>query len=313
MSLTARLSIGTRGSPLALAQAEDVRRRLSAAHPELGDEGAIEISVIKTSGDKMLDQPLADIGGKGLFTKEIDEAMLDGRIDLAVHSMKDVPTVLPQGISMGAVLEREDPRDAFISKKAEDLSGLPAGSLVGTASLRRKAQVLNLRPDLRVVMFRGNVQTRLRKLEEGQADATLLAIAGLNRLSLADVATSVISSEDMLPAVAQGAVGVACRTDDAEAHRLLDPLRHLETEQRIAAERTFLLVLDGSCRTPIAALSDVESGATMRLRGLIAKPDGSEVLTVERSGKLVEAEAIGRSAGEELLGRAGPGFLAEGL
>ena len=306
MTSPAPLRIGTRGSPLALAQAEEVKTRLIAAFPEMVT--AAEIVIIKTTGDMILDRALAEVGGKGLFTKEIDDAMLDGRIDLAVHSMKDVPTVLPQGISMGAVLEREDPRDAFISKKAEDLSGLPAGSLVGTASLRRKAQVLNLRPDLRVVMFRGNVQTRLRKLEEGIVDATLLAQAGLNRLDMAHVATETLSIEQMLPAVAQGAIGIECREGDKRVLDYLAPLACADTMACVTAERAVLAALDGSCRTPIAALATLNDG-TISLRALVLRPDGSEALETTREGPVSDALALGEDAGAELKQRAGPDFM----
>ena len=308
MTSSSVLRIGTRGSPLALAQTHDVRDRLIAANEELGVPGAVEVVIIKTTGDMVLDRALAEVGGKGLFTKEIDEAMLAGDIDLAVHSMKDVPTWLPEGIVLPCMLEREDVRDAFISRKATSLDGLVAGSVVGTASLRRQAQILHRRPDLRVEVFRGNVQSRLRKLEEGVVDATLLALAGLKRLGMADAATSVIEPEEMLPAVAQGAVGVTCRVDDVRAHRFLQPLNHQQTFLRATAERALLEVLDGSCRTPIAALAEIEGGQ-MRLRGLVARPDGSEVLECQRSGATGDAEAMGRDAGEELKRRAGPGFF----
>jgi len=305
------LRIGTRGSPLALAQAHEVRGRLAAAFPELGGAGAIAVVVIKTTGDAILDKALADVGGKGLFTKEIDDAMLDGRIDLAVHSMKDVPTWLPDGIILPCMLAREDPRDVFISPKAKSLDALPAGARVGSASLRRQAQILHRRPDLVVETFRGNVQTRLRKLAEGAADATLLALAGLNRLGMADVATSIIDTDDMLPAVGQGAVGVTCRADDAEALALLAALNHSETVISVGAERALLEVLDGSCRTPIGALATIDGGG-LTLKGLVARPDGSEVHTAERRGSPGDAQAIGRDAGEELKSRTGPGFFAEG-
>jgi hydroxymethylbilane synthase len=305
------LRIGSRGSPLALAQTHQVRDLLRRAHPDLAADGAIEVVVIKTSGDLVLDRTLADVGGKGLFTKELDEALLDGRIDVAVHSMKDVPTWLPAGLEVACVLEREDPRDAFVSFKAPDLAALPAGAVVGTASLRRQAQVLNRRPDLKVAVFRGNVQTRLRKLEEGQADATLLALAGLRRLGLADVATAVVPTGEMLPAVAQGAVGVAGRSGDARARHWLAPLHHAPSAARVAAERALLEVLDGSCRTPIAALAEI-AGDVLSLRGLVARPDGSRLIETARRGPVAEAVALGRDAGEELKGRAGPGFFTAG-
>ena len=240
LTMTAKhpiLRIGTRGSPLALAQTHETRDRLAAAWPDLAADGAIEIEVIKTTGDLVQDRPLAEIGGKGLFTKELDDAMLSGRIHLAVHSMKDVPTQLPDGIDLPCILPREDVRDAFISPKAASLAELPPGAVIGTASLRRGAQILNRRPDLKVVNFRGNVQTRLRKLEEGVVDATLLAMAGLRRLGLAHHVTSALAEDDMLPAVAQGAIGITCRTDDAQARAYLIALNCPDSFVRVTAER----------------------------------------------------------------------------
>jgi hydroxymethylbilane synthase len=306
-----KMRIGTRGSPLALAQAHEVRDRLAEAHPELSENGALEVVVIKTTGDKVLDRALAEIGGKGLFTKEIDDAMLDGRIDLAVHSMKDVPTWLPDGIVLPAMLEREDPRDVFISRRAASIDALPEGALVGTASLRRQAQILARRPDLAVTVFRGNVQTRLRKLDAGEVDATLLALAGLNRLGQAEVATSVVETDVLLPAVGQGAIGVTCRADDAAAIGYLEPLNHADTVTRVEAERALLAVLDGSCRTPIAALAELDGAGGLFLRGLVAKPDGGIVHHATRTGPAAEAVALGRDAGEELRRLAGPAFLDE--
>ena len=303
------LRIGTRGSPLALAQTHNVRDLLIAAHPELQHEGAVEVVVIQTTGDKVLDRALSEIGGKGLFTKELDESMMDGRIDLAVHSMKDVPTWLPDGIVLPCMLPREDVRDVFISNKAKTFDALPEGSVVGTASLRRQSFILNRWPHLKVETFRGNVQSRLRKLDEGVVDATMLAMAGLNRLGMAKVATSVIEPDVMLPAVAQGAVGVTCRADDDDAHRFLAALNCVQTVTRVTAERALLRVLDGSCRTPIAALAEIGDGDSLSLRGAIARPDGSEVLTAARAGGLADAETLGNEAGEELKTRAGPGFL----
>ncbi|WP_082025404.1 hydroxymethylbilane synthase [Methyloceanibacter caenitepidi] len=304
--MPASLPIGTRGSPLALWQAEHVRDRLAAHHGP--DRGAASLSVITTSGDRIQDKPLADFGGKGLFTKEIDEALLRGDIALAVHSMKDLPTQLPDGLCLAAVLPRADVRDAFLSPSAASLAALPAGAVVGTSSLRRGAQVKRARPDVRVVDFRGNVQTRMRKLAEGVADATLLAKAGLDRLGLADAATSVLSVDEMLPAVAQGAIGVVTRCDDDETRALLQPLNDSATETAVTCERAFLAELDGSCRTPIAGLAAVE-GDTIRFRGLILSPDGAEWHEVEMTGPVAEAEAIGHRAGEDVRGRAGPAFL----
>ncbi|OAN50411.1 hydroxymethylbilane synthase [Magnetospirillum moscoviense] len=302
------LTIGTRGSPLALAQTHETKHRLAAAWPELAPDGAVAIAVINTTGDMVQNRPLAEIGGKGLFTKELDESMLEGRIQLAVHSMKDVPTVLPDGIVLPCVLPREDVRDAFISLTAKSLADLPAGAVIGSSSLRRGAQILHRRPDLKVVNFRGNVQTRLRKLEEKVVDATLLAMAGLNRLGLAHHASGAISPDDMLPAVAQGAIGITCLADDQDSLRFLSALNHPPTMTRITAERAFLTRLDGSCRTPIAALAELE-GETLRFRGLIVSLDGKIVHATERSGPAADAAAMGTDAAEELIGRAGPGFF----
>lgn len=304
MSTSTPIRIGTRGSPLALAQTHMVQGLLAAAHPHLAQAGAIEVVVIKTTGDLVQDRTLAEIGGKGLFTKEIDEAMLDGRIDLAVHSMKDVATALPDGIVIGAMLEREDPRDAFLSLKAASLAELPAGAVVGTASLRRGAQILHRRPDLTVVPLRGNVQTRMTRLAEGQVDATLLAIAGLKRLGLSQHATAILGTDDMLPAVAQGAVGVACRSGDRAMLDLLAALDHADTRLCVEAERVFLAVLDGSCRTPIAGLAEVRGSGDVRFRGLVVRPDGKALATVERVASTAELASAARDAGNELLARA---------
>jgi hydroxymethylbilane synthase len=311
MTATPVLTIGTRGSPLALAQTHEVRDRLAAAWPELAAPGAIAVVVIKTTGDLVQDRPLAEIGGKGLFTKELDEQMLAGTIDIAVHSMKDVPTVLPSGIVLPCMLPREDVRDAFISLRAKTLDELPTGSVIGTASLRRGAQILHRRPDLKVVNFRGNVQTRLRKLEEGEVDATLLAMAGLRRLGLEHHVTSALSTEEMLPAVAQGAIGITCRAGDPEAHRFLTLLEDGETMMRVEAERAFLAVLDGSCRTPIAGLAEIRRPDLDRVtfRGLIVSPDGQTVHTTQRYGEPEHAVTMAREAGEELKATAGPGFF----
>ena len=303
----APLLIGTRGSPLALWQARHVWALLLKAHG-LG-EGDVGLSVITTSGDRIKDKPLREFGGKGLFTKEIDEALLREDVDLAVHSMKDLPTELPRGICIAAVLPRADVRDAFISRKAASLGDLPPGAVLGTSSLRRAAQVKRVRPDLRVVDFRGNVETRLRKLDEGQADATLLAFAGLERLGLAGHATSILSTEEMLPAVAQGAIGVTCREDDKETRILLAKLNDPASATAVACERSFLARLDGSCKTPIAGLAEID-GDTLRFRGLILTPDGSEWYDIELTGEAKHASRIGSDAGEELLTRAGPGFMA---
>ena len=274
------------------------------------DGAAVELSAITTSGDRIQDKPLADMGGKGLFTKEIDEALVRGDVALAVHSMKDLPTVLPEGLCVAAVLPRADVRDAFLSPSAQSLMELPPGAAVGTSSLRRGAQVKRLRPDLRVIDFRGNVETRLRKLDEGVADATLLAMAGLNRLGLAGKATSVLSIDEMLPAVAQGAIAVLAREDDAETRRLVAPLNDPATTTAVTCERAFLAELDGSCRTPIAGLAEV-NGGNVHFRGLILSPGGAEWHDVEMTGAAEQAEELGRSAGEDVLARAGANFLAK--
>ena len=308
MSQTPIITIGTRGSPLALAQAREVRARLAGAHRELANEGAIAIEVIKTSGDRFLDRPLADIGGKGLFTTEIEGALLREAIDIPVHSTQAVPAVLHHGLEISCVLEREDPRDAFFSSSATGLDDLGPGAVVGTAALRRQAQIRARRPDLEIVVFRGNVQSRLKKLAAGEVDATLLALAGLKRLGLEDKASAILPVEEMLPAVAQGAIGIECRSGDSRAKDYLSPLNHDETALCIGAERALLAVLDGSCRTPIAALCECE-GERVRLRSLIARPDGSEILRTTREGSRADAVALGEDAGRELLKAAGPDFF----
>jgi len=300
------LKIGTRGSPLALVQAHETRDRLMAAHGL--PEAAFQIIVIKTTGDRITDRSLSEIGGKGLFTKEIEEALLAGEIDIAVHSMKDMPTVLPTGLTIPCLLPREDVRDAFVSLIHPSLTEMPEGAVVGTSSLRRRAQLLNRRPDLRVVEFRGNVQTRLRKLEDGVAQATLLACAGLRRLGQAELIRAAISPDDMLPAVAQGVIGIETRADDDATHALLAPIHDGPTATRLAAERAFLAALDGSCQTPIGGLAEIE-GETLRFRGEIIRPDGSECLVTERHGPLSDAAAMGTDAAGELRARAGPGFF----
>ena len=306
-SSAALLRIGTRGSPLALAQARMVRARLAAQHGV--DEERIILTVIRTTGDVIQDRTLAEAGGKGLFTKEIEEALRADAIDLAVHSAKDVPTVLPDGLILTAVLPREDARDVFIGRTVKTLRELPAGAVVGTASLRRQAIVKRLRPDLEVVPIRGNVDTRLRKLGEGVVDATLLALAGLKRLGLTDAASSIFTLEEFLPAVGQGIVAIETRADDGRTRTLLEAINHAETAIALAAERAFLAVLDGSCRTPIAGHATVADGR-LRLRGLIAKPDGSESFECRREGMSGEALALGADAGAELKRRAGADFLA---
>ncbi len=308
-SATPFLRIGTRGSPLALWQAHEVRARLAAAHGVAPE--AIAITVIKTSGDIIQDRPLSEVGGKGLFTKEIEQALDDNAIDLAVHSSKDMPTVLPDGLVLTACLPREDVRDAFISRKAATLADLAPGAVVGTASLRRQAMVKRLRPDLEVVPFRGNVETRLRKLDDGVVDATLLAIAGLNRLGRAGAATSVLDVDSFLPAVGQGAIGIEARAADRRTRDLVAAIGDADTLTAITAERAFLAVLDGSCRTPIAGHARIADGR-VTFRGLILRPDGSEALEAGRSGPAVDATFLGTDAGRELKGRAAPDFFTAG-
>lgn len=302
------LRIGTRGSPLALAQAHETRDRLIAAHPHLAAPGAIEIVVFKTTGDRILDRTLAEAGGKGLFTKELEEALFDGRADLAVHSMKDVPTLLPDGLEIATLLPREDPRDAFFARSGSGLADLAAGSVVGTAGLRRQAQVLELRPDLKIVPLRGNVQTRLAKLDAGEVDATLLALAGLRRLGLTERITAVLEPETMLPAVAQGAIGIEIRSEDATTRALLAPLNCAETTIRVTAERALLVALDGSCRTPIAALAILD-GDSLCLRAKALSADGQRVYRAERQGTAAEAIALGADAGAEIKAQLPAGFF----
>jgi hydroxymethylbilane synthase len=309
MATSTPFRIGTRGSPMALAQATIVRERLAAADPELARPGALEIVVIKTTGDAVQDRTLAAIGGKGLFTKEIEEALIAGAIDVAVHSMKDVPTWLPAGLEIACLLPRDDPRDAFLSPKARTLAELPRGAVVGTASLRRQAQVLQRRPDLSVVPLRGNAGTRMRKLAAGECDATLLALAGLQRLDETAKIASILSVDEMLPAVAQGAIGIECRADDERVSRALAALHHGATATRIAAERALLAALDGSCKTPIAALAVLE-GPTLWLRALVIRPDGTRACRAERRGDAADAARLGSDAGAELKALAGPDFFA---
>lgn len=300
------LRIGTRGSPLALAQAHETRDRLMAAHGL--PEAAFAIVPIKTTGDRVLDRPLSEIGGKGLFTREIEMALIEGAIDIAVHSMKDMPTLQPEGLAVTCLLPREDVRDAFVSLTGGTLAGLAPGAVVGTSSLRRRAQLRARRPDLALVEFRGNVQTRLGKLAAGVAQATLLALAGLRRLGRADLATQPVPVEDLLPAVAQGCIGVEQRRSDDRVSALLAAIHDTPTGLRLAAERAFLLGLDGSCQTPIGGLAELD-GDRLRLRGEILRPDGSERLTFDATAPAAEARELGAAAAAELRGRAGPGFF----
>lgn len=293
------LKIGTRGSPLALFQAHKVRDDLLAVHDGL----TVEIVIISTTGDQVLDRRLSEVGGKGLFTKEIQEALIDGRIDLAVHSMKDVETWLPEKTMIAAVLEREDPRDAFLSPRATTLAELPAGATIGTSSLRRQAQILYRRPDLKVETLRGNVQTRLRKLEEGVVDATLLALAGLKRLGNEGLAQSYIETDEILPAVAQGVIAIEARHDDSRVRDLIATLNHAPTWSRVTAERAMLAALDGSCHTPIGGLAELSADGNLSLTGLIAMPDGSQLHKMNDQAPANDAEALGTALGQALRAR----------
>ncbi len=299
--------IGTRGSPLALAQANETRQRLADAH-DLPLE-AFEIVTIKTTGDRVIDRPLKEIGGKGLFTKEIEEALLFGEIDIAVHSMKDMPVDQPPGLTLDTYLPREDVRDAFVSPGRGWLRDLKERAVVGTSSLRRRAQLLHRRPDIKVVEFRGNVQTRLKKLEDGVADATFLAMAGLRRLGMEDdVPMTAIGADEMLPAVAQGAIGIERREGDGRSGRMLEPIHDERTGVLLAAERAYLAQLDGSCETPIAGLAEL-AGGRLRLRGEILRPDGSEAHADVAEGQEADGAEIGRDLAERLLAQAGAGFF----
>ena len=304
--------VGTRGSPLAIAQTRHVCAQLVAAHPALAEDGALRTTVITTSGDRIADRPLAEIGGKGLFTKEIEEALLDRRIDLAVHSMKDVPTWLPEGLEIAAIPAREDPRDVLIARGGPAVAGLadlPQGARVGTGSLRRQAQLLARRPDIAVVPMRGNVGTRMRKVAEGEADATLLALAGLKRLGEDVAGMAVLAPGDMLPAVGQGALGIECRTSDDSAKAALQPIVDAATSAAVRCERALLAVLDGSCRMPIAGLAVPDGRGRLRLDALIARPDGSLCHRTQRTGAVADALSIGRDAGAALRAAGGPDWF----
>jgi hydroxymethylbilane synthase len=308
------LKIGTRGSPLALAQTEILILLMREKHPALRVTGAIEIVKIVTSGDKVQDRALSEVGGKGLFTKEIEEALLEGAIDCAVHSMKDMPTQLPEGLSIPCLLPREDVRDAFFSLKAATLDELPPGSIVGTSSLRRQAIVLARRPDLKIAILRGNVGTRLKKLEEGAVDATLLAVAGLKRLGQSHLVKNILEPEVMLPAVAQGAVGIEVRDNDARVRELLTAVHCPVTELRVTAERAFLGVMDGSCKTPLAALMSVpDAQHKAQFDVLVARPDGSDVRKASYTAHISnihEAREIGEKAGRELREKLPDGYFS---
>jgi hydroxymethylbilane synthase len=291
--------IGTRGSPLALAQTHEVIRALEHHHPNVSKR--IQIIPIKTTGDTIVDRSLTDIGGKSLFTKEIESALLRGEIDLAIHSMKDMAAGQPIGLTVPSMLEREDPRDALITRDGRHFDELPAGSIFGTSSLRRQAFVLQKFPHLSAVSLRGNVQTRLQKLENGDVDATLLAVAGLKRLGLLEKATFILSLEEFIPAVAQGAIGMQCREDDQETLELLHPLNHLPTFQTVTAERAFMKALNGSCRTPLAGYASIE-GDTLLLKGMISDPDGQNMRFISHKGPVSSPEQVGKEAALRLRG-----------
>lgn len=298
------IRIATRQSALALWQADYVKARLEAAHPGL----RVTLLPMTSRGDKVLDAPLAKIGGKGLFVKELENALLDGSADIAVHSMKDVPMEFPAGLGLYAICEREDPRDAFVSNRYQGLAELPQGSVVGTSSLRRQAQLLALRPDLEIRFLRGNVNTRLAKLDADDYDAIILAAAGLIRLGFAERIREYLTVEDSLPAGGQGAVGIECRTDDAEVHTLLEPLHHFDTERRVAAERALNRRLNGGCQVPIACYA-VQEGELLWLRGLVGQPDGGLLLRAEARGPLNDPAGLGVTVAEDLLAQGAQGIL----
>lgn len=303
---TELIRIATRKSPLALWQAEHVRARLLALHPGL----QVELLKMSTQGDRILDSPLAKIGGKGLFVKELEQGMLEGRADLAVHSMKDVPSELPAGLCIGAILEREDPRDAFVSSRFASVDDLPEGARVGTSSLRRQCQLRARRPDLQILDLRGNVGTRLGKLDGGDYDAIVLACAGLKRLGLSERISRELAPEEMLPAIAQGVIGIECRVDDERINRLITPLNHQETRYRTQAERAMNAALAGGCQAPVAGYSLLSEGV-IELRGLVGRPDGSAIIRGDIRGSSQHAEALGKQLADELLSRGARTILDE--
>jgi hydroxymethylbilane synthase len=302
------LRIGSRGSPLALVQARQVQQALAKASGLAPEQ--IEIKVIRTSGDQIQDRPLADAGGKGLFTKEIEETLLSGAIDFAVHSSKDIPAIMPPGLTLAGFLAREDPRDALVSSKAKTLAGLPRNALVGTSSPRRQALLKRARPDLRIAPLRGNVETRLRKIDAGEMDAAILAVAGLKRLGLFSTMAVALQVDEFLPAAGQGAIAIQTRADDKNAYALAAAVDDADTHTALAAERAFLAALGGSCRTPIAGHARVH-GDTVSFRGLLAQPDGSDVVEASRQGSRADAAALGADAGQEIKSRAGAAFFIE--
>ncbi|HUT42503.1 MAG TPA: hydroxymethylbilane synthase [Gammaproteobacteria bacterium] len=303
---TDAIRIATRKSPLALWQAEHVSSRLQALHPGL----AVELVAMTTQGDRVLDSPLAKIGGKGLFVKELEQGMLKGDADIAVHSMKDVPAELPDGLVIRTILEREDPRDAFVSNRYADIAALPQGARVGTSSLRRQCQLRALRPDLEILDLRGNVGTRLGKLDAGDYDAIVLACAGLRRLGMQERITLALADELMLPAIAQGVIGIECRSGDTRVHDLIDALNHTATATRTRAERAMNARLAGGCQAPVAGYSEILDG-NMELRGLVGRPDGSDIIRGAITGPPEEAEALGRELAEDLLARGADVILQE--
>ena len=299
------LTIGTRASPLAVAQTKEAAFRMAAANPALAAPDASIISKFRTTGDQIQNRHLAEFGGKGLFAKELDTALIDGHIDLAVHSLKDLETRLPAGITLAACLEREDPSDTLIGAGLKCLDDLPEGALVGTASLRRQAQLLHRRPDIQITLLRGNIQNRIRKIREGEADATFLALAGLKRLGIKHEAACILSPEELLPACGQGAIGITCRTNDNRVRTWLDRINHAETMSRIAAERAMLDQLDGTCRTPIGGLATFSKDGRLTVRGLVARPDGSALFRGELAGTGDDAHALGCELGARLRQDAG--------
>ena len=300
------LRIATRSSPLALWQAEEVARQLKPIYPDL----KVSLVKLKTRGDKLLDAPLAKVGGKGLFVKELEAGILEGKADIAVHSMKDVPVEFPDGLELALIMEREDPRDAFVSNQYDSLATMPAGTLVGTSSLRRQTQIRERYPHLRIDWLRGNVNTRLRKLDDGEYDAIILACAGLIRLGFEQRITMPLEPEECLPAIGQGAVGIEVRSDDIAVKELLAPLGHAETTSRIAAERALNEALNGGCQVPIAGYAVLNDGE-IYLRGLVGEPDGSRILRAEASGKVEDAVSIGRALAEDLLSQGADQILSQ--
>lgn len=298
------LRIATRKSPLALWQANEVARQLKIHHPELH----VELVTMTTKGDKILDTPLAKVGGKGLFVKELETGMLEGRADIAVHSMKDVPVAFPDGLHLPVILEREDPRDAFVSNQYSSLDDLPENARIGTCSLRRQTQLREKMPNIQILDLRGSVNTRLEKLDQGNFDAIILASAGLKRLGYAERITQAINTEQSLPAVGQGAIGIECRIDDERVNSLIAPLNHSQTAIRVSAERAMNTRLNGGCQVPIAGFAELD-GDKLSMRGLVGFPDGSALFRSQRQGAAEDAEAIGIAVAEDILSQGGDSAL----